>query len=428
MLKLFIAFLFVVLGLSLIGGYSRVLAQGKEQGVKSTKIDSGARTWTSKSGTTVEAKLVKVTGNKIKLARASDGKTFEVDVKQFNDSDKLYVEEWIASETSKEDMVKEDMSKKGNPRENEFVDNFDEDWPKLIKLVKDFEITTVSEKDGVFVYESRHFTFQADARLQKSTVKRFAELFEATLQYCKELPISSQVAIYHTAEKKKKIFLYADKGNYYKAGGPEGSAGVYIWNGKSDKIMVGMPFLGLEKVGSGYKLDRDRGLGTLPHEIAHMFSDKCYYSPGARGWFSEGLAEYISNTPYRGAKFNVSNNRSSIIEAVTGFGKDGKGGKNLGEEINVGPLEDYMLQSYANFTGPRASLNYGVSNLIVYYFFHFDGEGERKVINAFMKALQEGKQGKEVLEVLLQGRTMLELEEQITRAWRSRGIKLKFSQ
>jgi len=34
-------------------------------------------------------------------------------------------------------------------------------------------------------------------------------------------------------------------------------------------------------------------------------TDREYYAPSARGWFSEGMAEYIAVTPYRSGKFSV---------------------------------------------------------------------------------------------------------------------------
>ena len=86
-----------------------------------------------------------------------------------------------------------------------------------------------------------------------------------------------------------------------------------------------------------------------------------------------------------------------------------------------------MLQNYKSFSD-NANFNYAVGSLIVYYFFHFDGDGDRSSINAFLKANQQGKHGKLAVEALLQGRTMLELVEQISKAWSTRGIKIKFTE
>ena len=196
-----------------------------------------------------------------------------------------------------------------------------------------------------------------------------------------------------------------------------------------------MTSLGLKKLGSRFTLDRDKQNNTLPHEITHMFTDPCYFSVGARGWFSEGLAEYIAVTPYRGGNYSVKGNRSDLVEYVTGFGKDGSGGRALlainnsskkKEFIHVGPIKQFFLMGYDHFTA-NGNHNYGVAALLTYYFFHLEGKEDRTNITNFMKALQSGKTGEEALKALLNGRSYEELEEDIQKAWRTRGVKLKFS-
>ncbi len=72
------------------------------------------------------------------------------------------------------------------------------------------------------------------------------------------------------------------------------------------------------------------------------------------------------------------------------------------------------------------TFNYGMGLLITYYYFHWDNDGDRSNLNAFLKALKEGKQGDEALKVLLNGRSWDEMEQQITKAWRSRGVRITF--
>ena len=64
--------------------------------------------------------------------------------------------------------------------------------------------------------------------------------------------------------------------------------------------------------------------------------------------------------------------------------------------------------------------------LITTYFFHFDRDGDRVAIVAFLKALREGKEGEEALAALRQGRTWDELEDQISAGWRGRGLRIRF--
>jgi len=378
-----------------------------------------AREWTSSTGKTVNAEFVEANETVVTLKRENDGKIFELPIEKLVEADIEFIQ---GQNKDAPDEVVE------NEENDEFIDTFEEDWPKTVSLKKDFEIEELEPEEGKFIYHSKHFEFIADKKLSKSVVKRFAETFEATLQYMQEIPISSQKALKHSDQEKKEILLFTNNDDYHAAGGPQGSAGVYMSRGNSERIMVKMSQLGLKKMASGFTLDRDKSNKTLPHEIAHMFTDPKYFNPGSRGWFTEGLAEYIAVTPYRGAKFLVTGNRGDIIDYVTAYGSDNSGGRNLKDEIQVGPLKDYMLLPYSEFADftKNGNKHYGVGALIVYYFFHFDDKGSRKNINNFLQALQDGKQAEEALTILLGERTFEELEEDIHKEWRKRGIKLHF--
>ena len=385
-----------------------------------------AHVWTGSSGKKVEADFLRIDDGKVVLKRKSDGKQFTVEKSFFSEKDQAVIDGLIAKhEQGGENKKPTALSVEVDALEENL--NFGEPWPKIISLKKDFDIVEVENEEGLFIYHSKNFEFIADVRLSKSVVKRFGELFEATLLYCQALPISSLKAINHSSKKKKQIFLYSDTQKYYKAGAPVGSAGVYI--GGRDIILVGMQFLGLKKLGSGYTLDRKNSNKTLPHEIVHMFTDRMYYAPGALGWFSEGLAEYVAITPYRGGKFLVGSNRKPIVEYVTSYGVDNKGGRAIGDEFDMIPLKEFMLMSYADFadfSSGKGGFNYGVGTLLVYYFFHFEDNGVENM-TAFLKALRAGKRGEEALNSLLAGRTFEELEEDVHRAWRSRGVRINFA-
>ena len=72
-------------------------------------------------------------------------------------------------------------------------------------------------------------------------------------------------------------------------------------------------------------------------------------------------------------------------------------------------------------------LFYGVGLLITYYFLQMDGDGDAKRIKDFLKALRKGKDREEALNVLLDGRTFEELEADIAKAWKRRGVELTFA-
>ena len=190
--------------------------------------------------------------------------------------------------------------------------------------------------------------------------------------------------------------------------------------------MVPLTSLGVKKLGSSYTVDYGESNKTLPHELAHQLTDRFYYAKGARGWFSEGLAEYVGVTPYRSGNFSVSKTLRAAKDYATEYGREGNGGRALGDDINAPGLKKYMLQDYGSFTS-NSNFNYGLGLLITTYFFEIEGKGDRVAITAFLKALREGKQGEEALKELLQGRTYNELSKDISKGWKSRGVTINFA-
>jgi hypothetical protein len=309
------------------------------------------------------------------------------------------------------------------PVDNGKALNFEAPWPDLIRFSEDPEINTVEENvdNKRFVYESSNYRYVCDVRLAKSVVKGFAVLFEATHLYCRTLPLAFNGGI--KTDGKYQILLFEKAEDYTSAGGPAGTAGVFI-SGKN-AVLVPLTSLGVKPVGSSYMLDRDKSSNTIPHELTHQLSPQEYFAEGAMGWFSEGIAEYVANTPYRSGTFSVRGNQKDIIEYVTGYGAKDKGGRALGNKIQMPALKNFMLQSYASFQ-EQPQLGYGCGLLLTNYFLHLDGDGDGKRIKAFLKALRDGKEGEDALKVLLDGRTFEKLQEDVTKAWSRKGVDFTF--
>jgi len=374
------------------------------------------RVWTDDQGRRTKAVLLRVEDAHA-LLQLPDGREASFPLEKLSKVDRAFIEKFGLDGHDEED---ESAAEEGG-----YPENFDDRWPERVRFEGDPEINTVEENDDEksFVYESANYRYNSDVRLSNSVVKGFAVMFEATHQFVRELPLA--VSGGRKQDGKYPIILLETEEDYYKAGGPPGSAGVYI--GGKNIVMVPLTSLGVQKVGSGYMLDRDKSSKTLPHELVHQLTPNRYYAPGSMGWFTEGLAEYVANTPYyRSGMYNVKMNSRPIIEYVTAYGKDNTGGRALGEEIHLGPLKDFMLQSYSSFTG-SAQINYGCGLLIANYFFHMDRKEDAARIKKFLKALNEGKEGEQALEVLLDGQTWLELEEEIAKAYSSKGIDFTFS-
>lgn len=368
-----------------------------------------ARTWTDAKGRVIDADLLSKTDKTVTVLLR--GKKVEIPLDTLSAADQQFVQSW--EQKGEVSAVEEGLEAL-----------FDQEWPKLVSVDLDIEITEEEGEEGSFIYRSPNYEFVSNTKLSKVPVKRFSVLFEATRAYVQQLPYANKKA-FQTGERYK-VFLFDTIESYVRAGGPEGSAGVYM--SRNDVIMVPCQSLGLIKRGSTWALDYDRTNKTLPHEITHQLTDREYFAEGARGWFSEGFAEYVAVTPYRSGKFSVSKTPTYVEQYVTSFAKADNRGRNLGTEITAPNLEEYMTMPYTDFAfAGNANFNYGLGALLVTYFNHYDGDGDAKNIKAFLRALKEGKKGIEALEVLRAGRTWEELEADITKGWRKRGVKITFS-
>jgi hypothetical protein len=366
------------------------------------------RSWTDIQNRKIEATLLRVE-DKTVILKLKNGSEIPYPMAKLSLADCKYLEELIVSPTSE---------KTGQSL------NFDQPWPERIKFSEDPEVNTVEEdaEKKRFIYESANYRYVCDVRLAKSVVKGFAVMFEATHLYCRSLPLAINGG--KAEDNKHQILLFEKIDDYVKAGGPPTSAGVFI--GAKGVVMVPLTSLGVKPVGSGYMLDRDKSSKTLPHELVHQLTPEKYFEKGSAGWFTEGLAEYIAVTPYRSGAFSVRGNQKDIFDYATGFGSKDMGGRALGTKIGLPALKSFMLQDYSEFL-EQAQLNYGSGLLITNYFFHLDGEGDGKRMKSFLKALHEGVECEKALDLLLDGRSFNQLEEDIVKAWSRKGVDFTFA-
>ncbi len=385
---------------------------------------ASARTWTDVRGRTLEGTLVAADDAEVVL-RLKDGRNVTIALNLLSQEDLEYVENWSPGQEDEEEEKGGAPKPGGKPDAGDGL-NFGDPWPDRIRFVEDPQITVIEEnrETNRFVYESAHYRFICDVRLSMTVVKGFAVMFEATHIYCRALPLALSGGA--KRDGKYEILLFEKKEDYVKAGGPPSSAGVFI--GGRNVVMVPLESLGVRPVGSGYMLDRDKSNGTLIHELTHQLTPGPYYNAGARGWFSEGIAEYLTATPYRAGSFKVKSNFDDIVAYATAYGKSNNGGRALGTKINAPALRDFMLMSYDAFTGQRANFNYGFGLVLTTYFLHLDGDGDAARMKEFLKLLRAGKRGEEAIVALLDGRTFRQLEEDISKAWKRKRVEIVFGE
>lgn len=290
------------------------------------------------------------------------------------------------------------------------------DGPVACKVISE------DPKSGRYVYESPSYRFTCDARVTDDALRNFSVMFETTRRYVQSIPLSLGGG--RDRNGKLDILLFRSMDQYIMAGGPPSSAGCYA----QCLVLVPMASLGLKEGGTGFSLDIARPNHVLIHELAHQLTPEAYMGSGTRGWFSEGLAEYVAITPYTWGCFRPDIHGNVVKAYVTSRGGDGIGGRSLGTDIAAPKLKDFMLIPYARYSGQEANFNYGLGLLLTHYFFHMEGGGKAFRITRFLNELEAGREGEASLAPLLGGGTYEKLEGEISAAWARMGVRIRFGE
>ena len=401
----------------------------------SSIVSAEMREWTAgASGATFEAKASKIAKGMVTLEDA-DGNALQVPIAQLSEADRTYLKAWYRNggkAVGKNGAGRKGTSKKPSPdakKEPKKKDNFNDPWPVYPGVEGEVPIAIAMEdaENKKYVYHSPHYEFTADVRLGKSLVSRLARMFEATFITMQKLPLNFEKATKFKEGVRFPILLFETKADYIKNGGPPTSAGVFM--GGSNTVMVPLTSLGVRTLGSKYIIDRDASNRTLVHELVHQLTDRAYYATGARGWFTEGLAEYVANSPYSSAgRIKIRGNSDEITDYATAGSKKYGYGRWIGTDLKVPDLREYMLMPYGQFTGESAAFNYGFGSLIVMWLFNEDAAEDRTHLTAFMKAMKAGKKGDELLKVIRNGRSWEEFCEALAKGLRREGVKVEFGE
>lgn len=375
-------------------------------------LPAGARTWTNTLGRTFEAEFVRMDGANV-IFTMPNGRAFSTPLAELSAGDQAVLRTGKpAQPTAVASMAVAAPS------------TFSRPWPREVRLDGPVTCKVVSEdaKTGRYIYESPGYRFTCDARVTDDALRSFSVMFESTRKYAQNLPLSLG-GCGRERQGKLDILLFGDIYQYVKAGGPPSSAGCY----SRGVVLVPMSSLGLKEGDTGFSLDASQRNNVLIHELAHQLTPDAYMIPGSRGWFSEGLAEYLVITPYNWGYYQPDIFGNSVKTYVTSrSGVAGMGGRVLGENIKAPRLKDFMLMPYSQFSGQNANFNYGLGLLLTHYFFHMEGGGKASRITQFLKGLQAGQQGEAALAPLLGGSTFEKLEGEIAAAWARQGVQIRF--
>lgn len=175
--------------------------------------------------------------------------------------------------------------------------------------------------------------------------------------------------------RKFRFELYRWPEDYYAAGGPSGSGGVYTYRGRNDgKLMA----IAGEKTG-------ERTWHVIQHEGFHQFAHQVM--GGARPpWLNEGLAEYFGHSVFVGDGF---------VSGVLPTGRV-KRIQLLMQNDKFMPLEQMMLLSQGEWNAELQSVNYDMGWSLVQFLAHGDNDKYQKPFERFMIDIGRGADWRDV--------------------------------
>jgi hypothetical protein len=378
----------------------------------SIALSYAAQEFLIKGGESLKGNL-RYVGSKEAYIVGENGVTYKVPLRNFEPQTLVYVNGWIRGKGGDENYASWiDTSGRG----------FSASWPRTVYAPTRVEIKTrydQSEK-GFYVYESDNYRFVSDSKLEPKVVQRFSVLFETTYKFVMELPLNAS-GRYLERDEKFRIYLFGNYGNYVRAGGPAGTAGVFI--PRTQVVMVPLQVLGLENRSGKWVHVKGKSNHILSHELQHQLTSGTRFP----AWYLEGSAEYVAATRYTHGAFHVVNGKQRMFDYVRS--KDGLPdgtGRRLGGRITMMPLEQFMDLPYQSFANQQANQNYAVGLMLSYFFYHIDGNGDASGMKKYIRAIQQGKTEQEARKNLLRGRSYSQLQEQFRRFCSSGGVSIEF--
>ncbi len=171
-------------------------------------------------------------------------------------------------------------------------------WPETV-LQPEIKLTGGKSKDGKFIFHSTHYDFACDAEVSASVINDFATVAEGTLRLIYSLPLRFPPLDGRTFGAR----ICQSRSAYERAGGPPGSAGVFILGNMSGQGVLLVPFesLGIEKFAGQNTKSYSYRSTVLIHEMTHQTTAELLLLMPK--WVAEGLAEYAGNMTYRNGVF-----------------------------------------------------------------------------------------------------------------------------
>lgn len=267
-------------------------------------------------------------------------------------------------------------------------------WPAVVQQPA-IHVKGGPQGDGSFVFHSDHYEFNCDDEVSVSVMNDFATVAEGTIRLLYSLPVQ-----YPPLEGKTfQARILASEASYSRAGGPRGSAGVFISSSLSGEGVLLVPFqsLGIERFLGKNTKGYDYDATVLIHEMTHQVTAELL--PLMPRWLSEGIAEYAAGMPYRNGVFQLGERERVLalrqrLDFYQQLSRDF--GVNSGSSWVLLPSEVMNMPDVAWMTANptrQAQLLlhklYLSSMFMVHYFLHYADNGDARRIRIYFHALND---------------------------------------
>ena len=164
-------------------------------------------------------------------------------------------------------------------------------------------VDEVRSASGSFIYTTQHFRFDSDVNLGTQLMKDLAKVFEQAYDLNSKSPFG---ILAKPRDQRFDARLFGTKNAYLKAGGREGTSGIYLLK---DKVFLApLELMGVRSGTAGWrKGSNDYDPSTIVHELTHMLTHDMLGNLPT--WMNEGYAEYVSKIPIEGNEFKTGSDK-----------------------------------------------------------------------------------------------------------------------
>ncbi len=287
-------------------------------------------------------------------------------------------------------------------------------WPE-IAVAPAGEVQFRGEEAGVSTYESTNFRILSEVKLPTGTANELATVFEATRAALIAMPLGLHAG---GEDERYPVAMMRDADSYGRAGGGGGSGGYY--DGRTGRMFVLLPNLGIEQKAGSVRLDYGRSLFVLKHEVTHQLMARWHAQVPLWAW--EGIAEFVASLPYAQGRYTLKTPGAGMHDYLLKWRKTSDT-----RSITLVPPSQLMGMRGGEWKSAVEQQGaydlYNSAALLTYYFIQKDGGAP---LAGYLDALRRGEDEAAAERVhLLRGKTRESLTIELIALGRKLGVEVK---